>query len=179
MSDDIRPFELAIPESELEDLRRRLKATRWPDAETPDDWSQGIPLSYMREVCAYWANDYDWRPCESLLNGWEQFQTEIDGVDIHFLHVKSLHANAMPLLITHGWPGSVLEFRHIIGPLTDPEAHGGKAEDAFHVIAPSLPGYGFSGKPTAPGWSVQKVATAWEQLMARLGYDHYVAQAGG
>ncbi len=178
MSDDIRPFELAIPESELEDLRRRLKATRWPDAETPDDWSQGIPLSYMREVCAYWANDYDWRPCESLLNGWEQFQTEIDGVDIHFLHVKSLHANAMPLLITHGWPGSVLEFRHIIGPLTDPEAHGGKAEDAFHVIAPSLPGYGFSGKPTAPGWSVQKVATAWEQLMARLGYDHYVAQGG-
>ena len=178
MSDDIRPFELAIAESELEDLRRRLKATRWPDAETPDDWSQGIPLSYMREICEYWANDYDWRPCERLLNGWDQFQTEIDGVDIHFLHVKSRHENALPLLITHGWPGSVLEFRHIIAPLADPEAHGGKAEDAFHVIAPTLPGYGFSGKPTAPGWTIPRVASAWEQLMARLEYGRYIAQGG-
>jgi pimeloyl-ACP methyl ester carboxylesterase len=178
MSEAIRPFQLSIADSDLEDLRRRLKATRWPDAETPDDWSQGIPLNYMQEICQYWANDYDWRPCETLLNGWDQFQTEIDGVDIHFLHVKSPHADAMPLLITHGWPGSVLEFRHIIGPLTDPVAHGGKAEDAFHIIAPSLPGYGFSGKPTAPGWSIQKIATAWETLMARLGYDKYVAQGG-
>ncbi|MBT4488721.1 MAG: alpha/beta fold hydrolase [Rhodospirillaceae bacterium] len=178
MSEDIRPFEVAIPESQLEDLRRRLKDTRWPDAETPDDWSQGIPLSYMQEICAYWANDYDWRRCEDLLNGWDQFQTEIDDVDIHFLHVKSPHPDAMPLLITHGWPGSGLEFRHVIGPLTDPTAHGGKAEDAFHVIAPSLPGYGFSGKPTAPGWSVNTIAGAWGKLMARLGYDEYVAQGG-
>jgi pimeloyl-ACP methyl ester carboxylesterase len=178
MTDAIKPFQVSIADSELEELRRRLNATRWPDTETPDDWSQGIPLSYMREIRDYWANDYDWRRCEKLLNGWDQFETEIDGVDIHFLHVKSPHPDAMPLLITHGWPGSVLEFRHIIGPLTDPEAQGGKAEDAFHVIAPSLPGYGFSGKPTAPGWSIQKIATAWEALMARLGYDKYVAQGG-
>ena len=178
MSTDIRPFEIAIPEAELVDLRRRLAATRWPDAETPDDWSQGIPLSYMQEICQYWASDYDWRRCETMLNGWDQFQTEIDDIDIHFLHVKSPHPEAMPMLITHGWPGSVLEFRHIIGPLTDPTAHGGKAEDAFHVIAPSLPGYGFSGKPKTTGWSIQKIAGAWEQLMARLGYDEYVAQGG-
>ena len=178
MSDQIRPFDVTIPEAELVDLRRRLHATRWPDAETPDDWSQGIPLSYMREVCKYWADDYDWRRCENLLNGWDQFQTEIDGTDIHFLHVRSPHADAMPLLITHGWPGSVLEFRHIIAPLTDPTAHGGNAADAFHIIAPSLPGYGFSGKPTAPGWSVQRIAPAWGQLMARLGYEKYVAQGG-
>ena len=178
MSADIRPFKIDIPEAELADLSRRLLATRWPDAETPDDWSQGIPLSYMQEVCQYWANDYDWRRCETLLNSWDQFQTEIDGVDIHFLHVKSPHADAMPLLITHGWPGSVLEFRHIIEPLTNPTAHGGKAEDAFHVIAPSLPGYGFSGKPTTTGWSIQRIAAAWEQLMARLGYDSYLAQGG-
>lgn len=178
MTEAIRPFQLSIPESDLEDLRRRLTVTRWPDAETPDDWSQGIPLSYMQEICRYWANDYDWRPCEELLNGWEQFQTVIDGVDIHFLHVKSPHSEALPLLITHGWPGSVLEFRHVIGPLTDPVAHGGKAEDAFHVIAPSLPGYGYSGKPSSPGWSVNKIADAWGQLMARLGYDKYVAQGG-
>ena len=178
MTEAILPFQLSIADSELDDLRRRLDATRWPDGETPDDWSQGIPLSYMREIRDYWANDYDWRPCEALLNSWDQFKTEIDGVEIHFLHIKSPHANAMPLLITHGWPGSVLEFSHIIGPLTDPVAHGGKAEDAFHIIAPSLPGYGFSGKPTAPGWSIQKIATAWETLMARLGYDKYVAQGG-
>ncbi len=178
MSDQIKPFKVAIPEDDLADLRRRLDATRWPDAETPDDWSQGIPLSYMQEVCRYWANDYDWRRCETLLNGWEQFQTEIDGTDIHFLHVRSPHADAMPLLITHGWPGSVLEFRHIIEPLTDPTAHGGEASDAFHVIAPSLPGYGFSGKPEAPGWSVQRIAAGWGQLMARLGYEKYVAQGG-
>jgi pimeloyl-ACP methyl ester carboxylesterase len=178
MTEAIKLFEISIADGELEDLRRRLNATRWPDTETPDDWSQGIPLSYMREIRDYWANDYDWRRCEKLLNGWDQFETKIDGVDIHFLHVKSPHPDAMPLLITHGWPGSVLEFRHIIGPLTDPEAHGGKAKDAFHVIAPSLPGYGFSGKPTAPGWSIQKIATAWEALMARLGYDKYVAQGG-
>lgn len=178
MTDQIRPFEVAIPDADLDDLRRRLHATRWPDAETPNDWSQGIPLSYMQDICRYWADGYDWRQCENLLNGWDQFQTEIDGVDIHFLHVRSPRADAMPLLITHGWPGSVLEFRHVIGPLTDPAAHGGDAADAFHVIAPSLPGYGFSGKPEAPGWSVQRIANAWAQLMARLGYDRYVAQGG-
>jgi pimeloyl-ACP methyl ester carboxylesterase len=178
MGKKIRPFEVAIPEVELEDLRRRLKATRWPDGETPDDWSQGVPLSYMREVCQYWANDYDWRRCENLLNSMDQFQTEIDGLDIHFLHIRSPHAKALPLLISHGWPGSILEFRHVVGPLTNPTAHGGEASDAFHVIAPSLPGYGFSGKPEAPGWSVQRIAAGWEQLMARLGYDHYVAQGG-
>ena len=178
MAEQIKPFELAIPEAALEDLRRRLTATRWPDSETPDDWSQGIPLAYVQEVCQYWAHGYDWRRCESLLNGMHQFQTEIDGLDFHFLHVRSPHADALPLLISHGWPGSVLEFRHVIGPLTYPTAHGGAAEDAFHVIAPSLPGYGFSGKPVAPGWSVQRIAGAWEQLMARLGYDRYVAQGG-
>lgn len=178
MTELIKPFEVAIPEAALEDLRRRLNATRWPDAETPDDWSQGVPLSYMQEVCRYWANDYDWRRCEQLLNGMDQFHTEIDDLDIHFLHVRSPHPSALPLLISHGWPGSVLEFRHVLGPLTDPTAHGGRAEDAFHVIAPSLPGYGFSGKPEAPGWSVQRIATAWGLLMARLGYDRYLAQGG-
>ena len=152
MSDLIEPFEVAISEAALEDLRRRLDATRWPDAETPDDWSQGIPLSYMQEICQYWANGYDWRRCEKMLNGMDQFLTQIDGLDIHFLHIRSPHPDALPLLISHGWPGSILEFRHVIGPLTDPTAHGGKAEDAFHVIAPSLPGFGFSGKPAAPGW---------------------------
>ena len=178
MSDLIRPFEVAIPEAALEDLRRRLNATRWPDAETPDDWSQGIPLSYMQEICQYWADGYDWRRCEGVLNGMDHFRTEIDGLDIHFLHMRSPHPDALPLLISHGWPGSILEFRHVIGPLTDPTAHGGKAEDAFHVIAPSLPGFGFSGKPAAPGWSVQRIATAWGQLMDRLGYDRYLAQGG-
>ena len=178
MTTAILPFQLAVPESDLEDLRRRLRATRWPEPETPDDWSQGTPLLYMQDICHYWADNYNWRTCEDLLNGWDQFQTEVDGVDIHFLHLKSPHAEAVPLLITHGWPGSILEFRHVLGPLVNPVAYGGNAEDAFHVIAPSLPGYGFSGKPATTGWSINNIAEAWVQLMARLGYQEYVAQGG-
>lgn len=174
----INPFELAISDQELEDLRRRLLATRWPDQETPNDWSQGIPLAYMKEICSYWANDYDWRRCECLLNSFDQFRTEIDGLDIHFIHVRSPHADARPLVITHGWPGSIMEFHKVIGPLTNPTAHGGNEADAFHVVAPSLPGYGFSGKPTAPGWNCTRIAKAWSQLMPRLGYDKYFAQGG-
>jgi pimeloyl-ACP methyl ester carboxylesterase len=178
MSNDIRPFTINIPQAELDDLDQRLANTRWPDRETPDDWSQGIPLSYIQEICQYWRTAYDWRRCETMLNEYPQFLTEIDGVDIHFLHVRSQEPNALPLIITHGWPGSVLEFMKVIGPLIDPVSHGGKAEDAFHVVAPSLPGFGFSGKPTAPGWGVEKIGDAWAQLMARLGYDSYVAQGG-
>ncbi len=178
MSTEIRPYSLEIQQSELDDLKRRLKNTRWPDKETPDDWSQGLPLAYAQELCAYWADQYDWRRCEAMLNGYDQFITEIDGVDIHFLHIKSKHDSALPLVITHGWPGSVIEFHKVIGPLTDPTAHGGKAEDAFHLVLPTIPGYGFSGKPTKPGWTVEKVGEAWAQLMARLGYGRYGAQGG-
>jgi epoxide hydrolase len=175
---DVRPFHIEIPEDQLADLRRRLHATRWPDAETPDDWSQGVPLEYMREVCTYWADTYDWRATEVRLNAFPQFMTNIDGLDIHFLHVRSNHANALPLLMTHGWPGSVVEFHKVIGPLADPTAHGGDAADAFHVICPSLPGYGFSGKPTRTGWGVDKIAQAWDTLMTRIGHTSYVAQGG-
>jgi len=178
MSNDIRPFTINIPQAELDDLDQRLAITRWPDRETPDDWSQGIPLSYTQEICQYWRTTYDWRRCENMLNEYPQFLTEIDGVDIHFLHVRSSEPNALALIITHGWPGSVLEFMKVIAPLIDPVSHGGKAEDAFHVVAPSLPGFGFSGKPTTPGWGVEKIGDAWAQLMARLGYDSYVAQGG-
>ena len=175
---DIRPFRIDVPEADLDDLRRRLRATRWPEKEVVDDWSQGVPLAYTQELCAYWADKFDWRPWEAKLNAWPQFMTEIDSVDIHFLHVKSPHENAMPLVITHGWPGSVLEFHKVIDALVNPTAHGGSAEDAFHVVAPSLPGYGWSGKPTGPGWGVEKIGDAWAKLMARLGYDRYVAQGG-
>lgn len=178
MSDEIRPFKIEIAQSELDDLSQRLAATRWPEKEAVEDWSQGVPLSKMQELCRYWQQDYDWRRCEALLNGWPQFKTEIDGVDIHFLHIRSKHEGAMPLLLTHGWPGSVLEFRDVIAPLTDPEAHGGKAEDAFHLIIPSLPGYGFSGKPASAGWNVERIARAWGKLMTRLGYGRWVAQGG-
>jgi pimeloyl-ACP methyl ester carboxylesterase len=178
MTNDIKPFTINIPQSDLDDLKQRLANTRWPDRETPDDWSQGIPLSYTQEICRYWQSDYDWRRCETLLNEYPQFKTEIDGVRIHFLHVRSPEPNALPLIMTHGWPGSVLEFIKVIGPLTDPVAHGGKAEDAFHVVVPALPGFGFSGKPTTPGWGVEKIGDAWAQLMARLGYNGYVAQGG-
>ena len=155
---DVRPFRIAVPDDDLADLRRRLAATRWPEAECVDDWSQGIPLSYTRELAAYWADGYDWRARESALNRFDQFTTEIDGLDIHFIHQRSPHADAFPLIITHGWPGSVVEFQKIIEPLTDPTAHGGRAEDAFHVVCPSLPGYGFSGKPSTTGWNVGKIA---------------------
>ena len=175
---DIRPFRIAIADSELVDLKQRLVATRWPEAETPKDWSQGVPLAYMREICTYWANTYDWRATEARLNAFAQFKSNIDGLDIHFLHVKSRHANALPLLMTHGWPGSVVEFHKVIAPLTDPSAFGGDVADAFHVICPSLPGYGFSDKPTSTGWGVDKIATAWDTLMTRLGYPRYVAQGG-
>ena len=175
---DVRPFRIAVPDDNLADLRRRLAATRWPEAECVDDWSQGMPLSYTRELAAYWADGYDWRARESALNRFDQFTTEIDGLDIHFTHQRSPHSDAFPLIITHGWPGSVVEFQKIIEPLTDPTAHGARAEDAFHVVCPSLPGYGFSGKPSTTGWNVVKIAQAWETLMVRLGYERYGAQGG-
>ncbi len=178
MSDAVTPFVLNIPQSRIDDLHQRLDLTRWPEKETVDDWSQGAPLAKVRALCDYWRNGYDWRRFEARLNALGQFRTEIDGLGIHFLHVRSPHANAMPLLMTHGWPGSVAEFMKVIGPLTDPVAHGGRAEDAFHVIAPSLPGFGFSDKPTGTGWGVPRIAMAWIQLMARLGYDRWVAQGG-
>ena len=175
---EIRPFTIDIPDADLDDLRQRLRNTRWPDAELVDDWSQGVPLTYVQEVCRYWADDYDWRASEAALNRFDQFVTEIDGVDIHFIHQRSANPDAIPLLITHGWPGSVVEFHKVIEPLTDPAADGGDSADAFHVIAPSLPGFGFSGKPTETGWGVEKIGEVWAELMARLGYDRYVAQGG-
>ena len=178
MTDEIRPFRIEIPDADLADLRDRLRRTRWPEAATIDDWSQGIPLAYTRELCAYWGDTYDWRATEARLNARPQFITEIDGLDIHFLHITSPHRDALPLVITHGWPGSVVEFEKAIGPLTDPVAHGGTAADAFHVVCPSLPGFGFSGKPTGTGWGVGRTAAAWAELMARLGYDRYGAQGG-
>ena len=178
MSDAIRPFRIDIPEEALDDLRLRLERTRWPEAETVDDWSQGIPLDYTRALCAYWADGYDWRATEARLNTFPQFITEIDGLDIHFIHVRSPHPGALPLVITHGWPGSIAEFQKVIGPLTDPVAYGGSADDAFDVVCPSLPGFGFSAKPTTVGWGVERTAEAWAELMARLGYHRYGAQGG-
>jgi pimeloyl-ACP methyl ester carboxylesterase len=178
MRDDLTPFRVEVSDADLADLRERLGRTRWPDAETVDDWSQGVPLGYLRELCRYWAEGHDWRATEARLNAFPQFRTEIDGLGIHFLHVRSPHPDALPLVITHGWPVSVVEFLKVIGPLTDPTAHGGAAGDAFHVVCPSLPGYGFSDKPARPGWNVQRTAGAWMQLMARLGYQRYGAQGG-
>jgi pimeloyl-ACP methyl ester carboxylesterase len=178
MSDEIIPFRIEIPEADLDDLRQRLRRTRWPEPETVDDWSQGIPLDYTRQLCEYWLEQYDWRAAEARLNRFPQFLTEIDGLGIHFLHVRSPHEGALPLVITHGWPGSVVEFGKVIGPLADPVAHGGDAADAFHVVCPSLPGYGFSGKPARTGWGSGPTADAWDQLMARLGYARYGAQGG-
>ena len=175
---DIRPFQINIPEEDLVDLRRRIAATRWPEKETVADQSQGVPLATMQELARYWAPDYDWRKAEAKLNAYPQFVTTIDGLDIHFIHVRSRHKNALPLIINHGWPGSVLEQIKLIGLLTDPTAHGGKAEDAFDVVIPSMPGYGFSGKPTSTGWGVEHMARAWAELMKRLGYPRYVAQGG-
>lgn len=177
-SDAIRPFTRNVLEADLEDLRRRLRAARFPEAETVDGWGQGVPLEVMRKVRDHWLNAYDWRACEARLNAWGQYITEIDGLDIHFLHVRSKEPNALPLIMTHGWPGSVLEFQHVIGPLTDPVAHGGKPEDAFHLVLPHCPGFGFSGKPAETGWTIPRNARAWAQLMQRLGYRHYVAQGG-
>jgi pimeloyl-ACP methyl ester carboxylesterase len=177
-SAEVIPFHVAVPEADLEDLRERLRRTRWPEAETVDDWSQGVPLAYLRELCAYWEQWYDWRRVEARLNALPQFRTWIDGLGIHLLHVRSPHPTALPLIITHGWPGSILEFLDVVSPLTDPTAHGGDADDAFHVVCPSLPGYGFSDKPAEPGWGVQRIAGAWVRLMARLGYERYGAQGG-
>ncbi|HZQ84309.1 MAG TPA: epoxide hydrolase [Acidimicrobiales bacterium] len=178
MAEDVTPFRIDIPEADLDDLRQRLARTRWPERETVDDWSQGLPLSYAQELCEYWANKYDWRATEARLNQFPQFRTTIDDLGIHFIHVRSPHEDAFPLVITHGWPGSVVEFHKVIAPLTDPTAYGGDAADAFHVVCPSLPGYGFSDKPTVPGWGTDHIGAAWAQLMARLGYDRYGAQGG-
>ena len=178
MSDAIQPFQIQARDEELLELKRRLSATRWPERETVDDWSQGIPLAYLQEVCAYWGEKYDWRAREALLNRFPQFRTTVEGLGIHFAHVRSPHADALPLVITHGWPGSIVEFTKVIEPLTDPTAHGGEASDAFHVVCPSLPGYGFSDKPTQPGTGVDRIAELWDLLMLRLGYSRYVAQGG-
>jgi epoxide hydrolase len=172
----VTEFRIAIPDAELNDLRARLCAARWPERETVQDWSQGVPLAYLRELCAYWADEYDWRATEARLNALPQFRTTIDGLAIHYLHVRSPQPDALPLIITHGWPGSIIEFLEVIGPLTDPTAYGGDAAEAFHVVCPSLPGYGFSDKPTEPGWGIERIAAAWSALMAELDYQRYGAQ---
>jgi len=174
----IRPFRVSIPEEALVDMRRRIKATRFPEKETVSDFSQGVQLAFIQALARYWATEYDWRKVEARLNSYPQFITEIDGLDIHFLHVRSKHENALPLIITHGWPGSPIEQLKIIDPLTNPTAHGGNASDAFHVVIPSMAGYGFSGKPTTPGWDPARMAGAWVELMKRLGYSRFAAQGG-
>jgi pimeloyl-ACP methyl ester carboxylesterase len=174
----VRPYRIDVPEEDLVELRRRIAATRWPSKELVEDRSQGVQLATVQELTRYWTTDYDWRKCEERLNALPQFVTEIDGVDIHFIHVRSRHEDALPLIMTHGWPGSVIELLETVGPLTDPTAHGGRAEDAFHLVLPSLPGYGFSGEPTELGWDLGRTASAWAELMRRLGYTRYVAQGG-
>ena len=175
---DIRPFRVNFPDESLAELRRRIAATRWPDKETVSDSSQGVPLATIRELARYWATDYDWRKAEAKLNAFPQFVTNIDGLDIHFIHVRSKNPNALPIIITHGWPGSIIEQLKIIDPLVNPAAHGGRAEDSFDVVIPSMPGYGFSGKPTTTGWGPERMGQAWAELMKRLGYTRYVAQGG-
>jgi len=174
----IEPFVPGVSDADLEDLRDRLRRTRWPDDATVPDWSQGVPLGYLQGLCSYWSEGYDWRTRQTRLAELPQFRTEIDDVDIHFLHVRSAEPAAMPLILTHGWPGSFLEFVDVIGPLTDPVAHGGDAADAFHVVAPSLPGYGWSGRPRNTGWGIERIADVWAELMLRLGYQRYGAQGG-
>ena len=176
MCDAVTEFRIDVSEAELCDLRERLRRVRWPERETVGNWSQGVPLAYLQELCAYWAEGYDWRATEARLNSLPQCRTVIDGLGIHFIHIRSPHADALPLVITHGWPGSIIEFLKAIGPLTDPTAHGADAADAFHVVCPSLPGYGFSDKPARPGWGVDRIAAAWTVLMRRLGYERYGAQ---
>ncbi len=177
-SQALRPFQIAVSDEALTDLRRRLDTARWPEAELVDDWSQGAPLAWIKDMCAYWADGYDWRAREALLNRFDQFMTTIDGLDIHFIHQRSPYSEAKPLIITHGWPGSIVEFHKVIEPLTNPTKFGGEASDAFHVICPALPGFGFSGKPTTTGWGVDKIGSTWANLMKRLGYDRYFAQGG-
>ena len=174
----LRPFQVEFPAADLTELRRRIAATRWPTKELVEDRSQGVQLATLRELARYWSTEYDWRRCEARLNALPQFTTEIDGVEIHFIHVRSRHENALPLIMTHGWPGSVVELLETVGPLTDPTAHGGTPGDAFHLVLPSLPGYGFSGEPTELGWDASRTARAWAELMHRLGYTRYVAQGG-
>jgi epoxide hydrolase len=178
MAEGITPFRVEFDDAQIEDLRERLARTRWPEDEPVDDWSQGVPAAYMRELCGYWAREYDMARLADRLNAWPQFRAEIDGLGIHFIHARSPHPEAVPLLLTHGWPGSVVEFLEVIGPLVDPPAHGGEAADAFHVVCPSLPGYGFSDKPAETGWGIRHIAAAWDELMTRLGYGRYVAQGG-
>src|SRR6202521_2418906 len=178
-ADAIRPFQkVNFPEAELTELRRRINATKWPERETVTDASQGVQLATMQNLARYWGTDYDWRKWEAKLNALPQFITEIDGLDIHFIHVRSKHENALPLIVTHGWPGSITEQLKIIDPLTNPTAHGGNASDAFHIVVPSMPGYGFSGKPTTTGWGPERIASAWAVLMKRLGHSKFVAQGG-
>ena len=174
----VTPFKYEAPRSALEDLKQRLRQTRWPERETVNDWSQGVPLARLRELVEYWSRDYDWRRCEAKLYSFPQFRTRIDGLNIHFLHVRSPHKEALPIIITHGWPGSVIEFLKVIDPLTNPTAQSGRAEDAFQVVVPSLPGFGFSDKPNERGWNAPRIARAWSELMRRLGYTRYVAQGG-
>jgi pimeloyl-ACP methyl ester carboxylesterase len=174
----IRPYDVDIPQEDLDDLRRRVTATRWPSKELVDDRYQGVQLATIQELARYWTTDYDWRKAEAKLNALPQFMTEIDGIDIHFIHVRSPHEDALPLIMTHGWPGSVIELLETVGPLTDPTAHGGTAGDAFHLVLPSIPGYGFSSEPVELGWNAGRIAQAWAELMRRLGYDRYVAQGG-
>ncbi len=178
MSDALTPFTVDVAEAELHTLQERLRITRWPDAETVEDWSQGIPLTYTRELADYWLHDYDWRRCEQQLNQWPQYLTRIDGIDIHIIHRRSSNANALPLIITHGWPDSILGMARIIDALAEPQDHGGNAADAFHLVIPSLPGFSFSGKPSQTGTTAKRIGEMWGQLMARLGYDRYVAQGG-
>jgi pimeloyl-ACP methyl ester carboxylesterase len=178
VSQEVRPFRVQIAQEQLVDLRRRIAATRWPDAETVGDRSQGVQLAKLKALARYWGGGYDWRKAEAKLNAWPQFLTNIDGLDIHFVHVRSRHPDALPLVMTHGWPGSVFELLKVIGPLTDPTAHGGAAEDAFHLVLPTIPGFGFSQKPTGTGWNPDRVARAWDTLMKRLGYRQYVSQGG-
>ena len=175
---DVTPFKVHVPQAALNDLKKKLANARWPDKEPVTDWSQGVPLAKAQSLVEYWRTRYDWRLVESTLNGMPQFRAQIDGLGIHFIHVRSKHESALPIILTHGWPGSVLEFLQVIEPLVDPTAHGGKADEAFHVVIPSLPGFGFSDKPTQPGWRLPRIADAWAALMARLGYSHYVAQGG-
>src|ERR1022692_3462823 len=176
MPDRIEPFTIGADGAARDARRDRLLRTRWPERETVGDWSQGVPLEYLQDLCGYWAGSYDWRAAEARLNRIPQFMTRIDGLDIHFLHVRSPHPDAVPLIMTHGWPGSFLEFERTLGPLADPPAHGGDAADAFHAVVPSLPGYGFSGKPATAGWDVHRIARAWAELMTRLGYQRFLAQ---
>jgi pimeloyl-ACP methyl ester carboxylesterase len=178
MAELLRPFTVSVAAEALDDLRRRLTAARWPEPAPSPGWEQGVPLPWLKDLCAYWATDYDWRRLETRLNALPQHLTEVDGLDVHVIHVRSSEPDALPLLLTHGWPGSIVEFLDVIGPLVDPVAHGGEASDAFHVVCPSLPGFGFSGKPAEPGWGLNRIARAWAEVMSRLGYERFGAQGG-